>query len=215
MDENEGLPPLQRLLVAHARRADREWDQLVWMLDQRLAAVVRGVGEPMIALIRMAWWEEALVERDMSKGKGEPLVEAWRAHPLARERAPWAARLIDGWRVLLEAGDDMPLDLRRYAEGRGTGVFGLIGEESGARGHSGPIWALWDLAGHVRDVELASAALRLAGDLAEEESGPVRGIPRSLRLSLAVALPDVRAGRIPAGFSPRHYLRLLRGSLFA
>lgn len=205
------LPPLSRLLIAHAPRADRSWHRLVWLLDQRLSAVVRGAHEPTIALIRMAWWEEALVADDRTKGNGEPLVEAWRAAaPPAAMRAA-AACLIEGWRVLIEVEEMEPADLVRYAQERGAGLFGLLGASAEEAG-TGAGWALWDLAGHVSDEALARAAIDCAGGHRVEES---RALPRPARLLLAVARPDITARRIPGGFSPRQYLRLLRAALFA
>lgn len=207
------LPPLARLLVAHAPRADRAWHRLAWTLDQRLAAVVRGAHEPIIALIRMAWWEEALVADDRTKGNGEPLVEAWRAAAPPDGMRAAAAHLIEGWRVLVEAQEMGPPELMRYARERGAGLFGLLGV-SGDAARGAAWWALWDLAGHVRDEALAGAAMACAADLLAGEDD-VRPRVRPARLALAVARPDVMARRVPGGFSPRHYLRLLRAALFA
>jgi phytoene synthase len=213
---SEDLPPLQRLLLAHAPARERQWNEIVWALDQRLAAVVRGVSEPMIALIRMAWWEEALVADDRSKGNGEPLVEAWRAAAPSNETRAHAARLIEGWRSLVEdRSDGGPIDLQRYADERGAGIFGLIGGAEAAMASAGAIWALWDLSGHVRDLDLANRAIALGQQLASASSWREARLPRPLRLAMAVALPDIRAGRIPGSFSLRHYLRLLRSLLFA
>lgn len=213
---SESLPPLQRLLLAHAPVGERQWHEIVWMLDQRLAAVVRGVSEPMIALIRMAWWEEALVADDRSKGNGEPLVEAWRAIAPPDEARVHAARLIDGWRSLVEEGSDGgSIDLQRYADERGAGIFGLIGGAEAAAASAGALWALWDLAGHVRDLDLAKRAIARGQALASSSSWREARLPRPLKLAMAVALPDIRAGHIPGPFAPRHYLRLLRGLLFA
>lgn len=213
---NEGLPPLQRLLLAHAPAGERQWQEIVWTLDQRLAAVVRGVSEPMIALIRMAWWEEALVADDRSKGNGEPLVEAWRAVAPSDETRAYAARLIDGWRSLVEEGSDGgSIDLQRYGGERGAGIFGLIGGAEAAAAPAGAIWALWDFSGHVRDADLAKRAIAMGQALSSASSWREARLPRPLRLAMVVALPDIGAGRIPGPFSPRHYLRLLRGLLFA
>jgi len=212
------LAPLQRLLLAYAPASMRAWHALCWLLDQRLAAVAQRGGEPTIAAIRLAWWDAVLVEGDRAKGGGEPLVERWRALAPAGAGAA-AERLIDGWRALLSPEPLGETDLLAYGAARGGGLFGLLaGDETagGALDSPGALWALWDLAAHVRDEALARQALAAARGLAEEAGG---GVPagralRPLRLAHAVALPDVRAGTLPAaGFSLRHYGRLLRASL--
>lgn len=213
------LAPLQRLLLAYAPAPARAWQGLCWLLDQRLAAVAQRGGEPTIAAIRLAWWDAVLVEDDRAKGGGEPLVERWRA--LAPAGAGVAAeRLIDGWRALLSPEPLSEADLRAYGAARGGGLFGLLaGDEAADEALRGPgaVWALWDLAAHVRDEALARQALETARGLAEEAEGGVPGgrALKPLRLAHAVALPDVRAGAVPAaGFSLRHYGRLLRASLW-
>lgn len=213
---SDGLPPLQRLLLAHAPTSARSWQEVIWSLDARLAAIVRGANEPMIALIRMAWWEEALVADDRSKGNGEPLVEAWRATNPGKDTRAHAEQLIMGWRILIESREgDEAIDLDRYATQRGEGLFGLIGGENAHASSAGAVWALWDLAGHVRDEGLARRAIVIAGDISRRSAPARKDIARPLRLALAVALPDVRAGRIPEPFGPRQYLRLLRALIFA
>ena len=211
------LAPLQRLLLAYAPGSMRAWQALCWLLDQRLAAVAQRGGEPTIAAIRLAWWDAVLVEDDRTKGGGEPLVERWRA--LAPAGADAAAeRLIDGWRMLLSPEPLSEADLRAYGVARGGGLFGLLAEDDAADGTlsgSGAVWALWDLAAHVQDEALARQALETAQDLAAAgDDVPSGRALKPLRLAYAVALPDVRAGAVPtAGFSLRHYGRLLRASL--
>lgn len=211
------LAPLQRLLLAYAPVPARAWQSLCWRLDQRLAAVAQRGSEPTIAAIRLAWWDAVLVEGDHSKGGGEPLVEQWRAiAPAASAKA--AEQLIDGWRVLLSPEPLSDEDLRVYGRARGGGLFGLLAGEAGANTNLegiGAVWALWDLAAHVRDEELAQQALGAARALADEAgAAPAGRALKPLRLAYAMALPDVRAGSVPAaGFSLRHYGRLLRASL--
>ncbi len=210
------LPPLQRLLLAYAPVRAREWQGLCWLLDQRLAAIARRGGEPTIGAIRMAWWDAVLVENDLNKGSGEPLVERWRI--IAPAGATVAAeRLIGGWRLLISPEPLSDEDLREHGLARGGGLFALLA--SGARGaaldQAGAIWALWDLAAHVRDETLARRAIGMAREMAKEGSGDLAGADlKPLRLARAIALPDVRAGRLPgAGFTLRHYGRLLLNSL--
>jgi phytoene synthase len=209
------LPPLQALLTAYAPRARRPWQALCWTLDQRLAAVVRRGGEPTIAAIRLAWWEEVLVEDDRSKGRGEPLVETWRT-TAPEGAAAFASLLIDGWRGLIGPEALTPNDLVHFGAKRGGGLFGLIADAApdDALARAGSIWALWDLSGHTNDPFLAHAALAEAQAQAAALGSLPRGQgPKPLRLLYGLAQADVCADRIPVGFEPRHYRALLWRSL--
>ncbi len=214
---SESLPPLQRLLLAYAPTRSRDWQSLCWLLDHRLAAVVRRGGDAMIATIRLAWWDGVLVEDDRTKGSGEPLVERWlQIAPAGVAGA--AERLIEGWRILLSTEPLSDDDLHHYGMARGSGLAELIAAgKSETSGHAGAIWALWDMAAHVRDEALAVRALAIARDLAASGvEKPLGADLKPLRLALAVALPDVRAGRMHgSGFTLRQYGRLLRAALIS
>jgi phytoene synthase len=156
------LTPPQRLALAYAPAAARaDWETLL-LLDARLASVVRGAREAVLAQIRLAWWRERLGEDPAGWPKGEPL--------LAR-LAGWGAAvaglvaLVDGWEVLL--GED-GLDVQAFADGRAGGVAALarhLGVEmSGAADNAARGWALADLAAHLGDAGERAAVLgALAG----------------------------------------------------
>ncbi|MBT2187732.1 hypothetical protein [Sphingobium nicotianae] len=212
------LAPLPRLLLAYAPAEMRDWHGLCWLLDQRLAAVAQRGGDATIAAIRLAWWDAVLVENDLSKGRGEPLVERWRLiAPAGMEQV--AGQLIDGWRALVAPEAMSEEDLLAYGEARGGGLFGLLaGDAQAAQGRdvrsAGCLWALWDLAAHVRDESLARRAVATAREVADRSIPPAGAGFKPLRLARALALADVRTGRVPrGGFSPRHYGRLLLASL--
>jgi len=211
------LPALQRLVLAYAPATARPWQALCWHLDQRLASVARRGGDPTIAAIRLAWWDAVLVEADPAKGAGEPLVERWRA--MARDEGAAVGRLIDGWRMLVSPEALTRDDLLEYGRARGGGLFALLAagqpELSEALERSGTLWALWDLAAHVRDEDLARRAMAVARDvLGTGRARAPSDLPRPLRLLSAAIMPDVRAGRVPrAAFTPAHYARLLIASL--
>lgn len=214
-----GLPPLPRLLLAYAPAGVRDWQALCWSLDQRLATVVGRGGEPTIIAIKLAWWDEVLAMGETQKGRGEPLVERWRALAPVAASAP-AERLIDGWRVLASPDSLEDRELLAHALNRGGGLFGLLAGEKvigreNAIERAGGLWALWDFAGHVGDESLAQRALALAGELPPVDVQQLDGAGlKPLRLALAVASSDIRAQRIPrGGFSLRHYARLLLASL--
>jgi phytoene synthase len=204
------MTPLQSLMVAYAPASGRVWQRLCWLLDQRLADVVRRANEPTIAAIRLAWWDAVLVEGDRAKGGGEPLVEAWRA-AAPDGSAAFAEQLIDGWRVLLSTEPLTVEDLAEFARKRGGGLFGLIGHGVPGLEDAGAAWALWDLAAHMQDEATAQAAIALAArDFAHGISGPRGRALKPLRLLHDLALADIRAGRVPhRGFEGRHYRRLL------
>ena len=210
--------PLSRILLAYAPADQRDWQGLCWQLDQRLAAVAQRGGDATIAAIRLAWWDAVLVEKDPAKGRGEPLVERWRdIAPAGTEQA--AGQLIDGWRALVAPEVMSDAELMAYGQARGGGLFALLAAnadaaQAGAVGDAGALWALWDLAAHVRDETLARRAIGLAREIAGRSAPPAGPALKPLRLARAIALADVRAGRVPqGGFSLRHYGRLLLASL--
>lgn len=151
------LTPPQRLALAYApARAKADWETLL-LLDARLASVVRGAREPMLAQIRLAWWRERLAEDTAVWPRGEPLLARLAGWGKA---ARGLSALVDGWEVLLGEGT---LDPGAFAAGRVGAVAALaehlradmtIGAENAARG-----WALADLAGHLGDAEERAVAL--------------------------------------------------------
>lgn len=222
------LAPLPTLLIAYAPVRLRPWHRLCWLLDQRLAGVVRRAGDPTIAAIRLAWWDAVLVEDDRAKGGGEPMVEAWRALAPA-DAAVRTEQLIDGWRTLLSPEALTPDDLADFSCKRGGGLFGLLatGSSAGSGAETsglpddptltaaGASWALWDLAAHTRDAALARSAIDQARrGLEKAASLPRHRALKPLRLAHELARVDIAAGRVPAGgFEGRHYRRLLWRSL--
>ena len=222
---SERLSPtgvLPGLLLSYAPPETRDWHRLAWVIDERLAHVVRTVREPAIAAIRMAWWREALAVHDLSKGKSEPLVEAWRARPRNAAADQAVEQMINGWYVLADGATLTVDDLQAYAEGRGSGLFGLLAADCDSYSiesvrRAGALWALWDFAGHVSDEKLAEQAMELARRYLDQGSGLTkqRRLKPLLRAA-GLARRDVEKGRIPmGGFAPRHYAHLLWMALTA
>ena len=215
--DGSGLTPLSRLLVAHGRGAVGRRLALAFALDARLAELVRSTSEPMIGAIRMAWWREALgvVESkrvEGAAGRGDPLVDALTpVFAVAADRAALGA-MIDGWEELIDPADPGDARLAAFAEGRG-GLFALVAGDAAPSwvGAAGAGWALWDMAGHVRDAGLARRAMALAGDRLAQ--APVRGWSgrlAPLRLMTGLARADAVAGRVPtSGLTPALYRRFL------
>lgn len=209
-----GILPV--LLVSYARPEARDWHRLAWVIDERLAHVVRTVREPAIAAIRMAWWREALAAHDLSKGKSEPLVEAWRARPRNAAADQAVEQMINGWSVLSDGAPLTVEDMQAYAEGRGSGLFAVLSANGDGTSveevrRAGALWALWDLAGHVSDPKLAAQAMDLAHSYADQGSSlPKQRSLKPLKVALGIARRDVVMGRVPlGGFGPRHYVHLL------
>ena len=47
---------------------------LVWRIDDRLAAIVRDAREPAVAQLKLAWWRETLAQPVDQRPRGEPLL---------------------------------------------------------------------------------------------------------------------------------------------
>lgn len=205
-DRSVGTPALSSLLSAYAGRSAPQ-HRLLWVLDARLADIVRTVSEPMIGQIRLTWWQEALADANGAKGSGEPLIDTMRQAGLAPPcgLSAW----IDGWNALI--GDP---DLDGYASGRGGGLFQALAGEDDVPDwllEAGAVWALWDLSGHARDTRLVEEAIKQARRrlLAETPQWPAAWRP--MRMAYALARHDVMRGRqAPRSLTPRLYLRVVR-----
>lgn len=178
------LTPPQRLALAYAPAAVRtDWETLL-LLDARLASVVRGAREPVLAQIRLAWWRERLGEDPAGWPKGEPLLARLAGWGAA---ASGLVALVDGWEVLLgEEG----LDVAAFSAGREGAVAALARhrgvEMTGAAANAARGWALADLAAHLGDGEERAAVL--------------------------AALAGVRGGRVGAALRPVAVLRVASGA---
>lgn len=161
--------PLQRLVLAYAKRQDRARYALAFALDSRFAAVIRSTSEILIGQMRLTWWRDNLTKPLESRPTGEPLIALINdAEQQGTHLAP-LLELLEGWEFLL---DDFPWDDRQfeqYAIKRGEGLFsfayggdGLLTEyqKRGAQA-----WALWDFARHCSDENTREQAFRKCGDL--------------------------------------------------
>lgn len=185
--------PERRLALAYARAADRPMLTLLWVLDERLGAIVAATREEMLGQIRLAWWRDALSALENGAPAGEPLLgELAAAVQAGRVDAAMLGALAEGWMALL---DGAPLDaetMARFAEGRGATLFGLVAgnAESPGVADAGAGWALADLARRTSE----PAAATQAGALAEARlKAAPRRWPRELRpLAVMVALARTR-----------------------
>ncbi|MFC3096454.1 hypothetical protein [Alteraurantiacibacter palmitatis] len=174
-EDLSALPLGLRLALAYAPSAAlREAMLTLLLLDQRLAAILRQGGEPVIAQIKLAWWRDRLGEAPAHWPAGEPLLERLRAWPAKpKELVP----LVDGWEALL--GEDLTLSaMEQFAAGRAAGWQALgTAVEADAIGRAARDWALADLALHLGRDDEAEAARRLVlGD-----RGPALRLGRAVR----------------------------------
>jgi len=214
METPENTPVQRLVLSAAGRRARRA--ELLFALDNECARIARAAREPMMAQIRLAWWRDGLASADALPAHRSPMMDALRAmegFPAARDGL---IALIDGWEeLILWDGDEPDAMLRAYASGRGGGLFEAFAPERGEEARRwGRLWALWDLAGHLDDAELARAAIRQGGELAR--GLPARPLlPRALAMLGGAARRDLaRGGAMPAVLTPGLYMRLLRLQIF-
>ena len=94
----ETLPLANRLALSYAPRTCREGVLALLALDARLAGIVRGDGEPIIAQMKLAWWRERLAQEPQDWPAGEPLLALLRRGKLDTTALQ---SLVDGWEALL------------------------------------------------------------------------------------------------------------------
>ena len=183
------LPGAQRLALAYAPRPARPATLAVLALDERLAAVLRRRGEPVLAQMRLAWWRDMLAAEPLSWPVGDAVLDLLRGWREPAKLGP----LVDGWEALL--GD--ALDAKAIAEfalGRGQ-AFSQLAQElciaaPGAE-TCGELWALGDLAANLAEPEERAATLAAAAALP-----PCPRLPRPLRpLTVLAGLAQRSLGR--------------------
>lgn len=206
---------LGQLMLGYAAPIERPLHRLCWALDARLAGVFKSVRDPGIAAIRFAWWRDALAFDDRAKGRGDPLIDAWRVFGLTSAHRLLLEQVINGWTHLvgLERLEEQPL--RAFAEARGGGLFALLASAKAtppdaSLRDAGALWALWDVAGHVARSQEVQACLDVAATYAPGARQGRQAASKPVRLITGLADGDVRRRRFPKqGFELRHYLHIL------
>ena len=202
-DALKELEPLQRLILAYARSADRNRYALLFALDKRFADIVRSTTEILIGQMRLTWWRDILTKPAAERPAGEPLVEQINRFEEQGESLAPLLSLLDGWEVML---DDFPWDDRQFdsysvARGGGFFEFGLTDAKGLSDGQTkqGRAWALWDFARHCSDAGMRRSAFdRCAETVA---SGPTVRFDRSgrpLSILCQLMIRDVRQGQLTA-----------------
>jgi phytoene synthase len=206
--------PERQLAVAHAPRLARSSLATLFALDERFASVVWRAKEPMIGMMRLVWWREALEALDRAPPPGEPLLHAAAALRPDRIAGHELAAMIEGWEALLDDPDWSADTMAMHGKARGAILFRLAGRVLG-REHeridaAGEGWALADLARQAREPTKAEMLLEMAE--APLERGIAGGWPHGLRplgMLAVLAREDVRRGH-GALRPPASRWRLLR-----
>lgn len=214
-DALKELEPLQRLIAAYAKSADRDRYALLFVLDARFADIIRSTSEILIGQMRLTWWRDILTKPAADRPAGEPLVEHINCLEERGENLAPLLSLLDGWEAML---DDFPWadrEFDNYATARGGGFFefGLAGGESLSeqRAELGRAWALWDFARHCSDANMRQDAFDRCTEIVNSQPHPDfdrSGRPLSILCRLMIR--DVRKGQLAADlYSPSSAARII------
>jgi len=205
--------PERALAVAYAPADLRPALTALFALDERFGTVVSSTSEPMIGLMRLAWWREALEKLDHDPAPSEPLLSV-----LAEQTLPHGitgatlAAIEDGWAALID-GEPDPDAIARHGRERGRNLFGaaaaLVGSHDPRLPDAGEVWALTDLGYRHSQDKVRQAAREQARALAANvPPGPWAGPARPLAALFVLARHDALASTRAQG-SPGRLLRML------
>ena len=190
----------------------------MFALDERFGQVVASTSEPMIGMMRLAWWREALERLDHAPPPAEPLLAALAHHVLPHGVTGSALASIEhGWAALVD-GEPDEAAIARHGRERGGNLFAaaatLLGVDHDRPALAGEVWALADLSLRhsqplVRDA--ARTRARLLAQSLPPGRWPVAA--RALGALCALARYDVERGARRQG-SPRRLLRMLAHRLW-
>ena len=162
--------PERALAVAYAPAETRAALSALFALDERFGGIVSTTTEPMIGLMRLAWWREALEKLNREPAPAEPLLGllAEQVLPHGVTGAALAA-IEDGWAALIDGEPDAEAITRHGCE-RGRNLFAaaaaLLGADDPRLPAAGEIWALADLGYRHSGEEVRKAARMRANVLA-------------------------------------------------
>jgi phytoene synthase len=210
--------PERALAVTYAPREARAGLTALFALDERFGTVVSSTTEPMIGLMRLAWWREALEKLDRDPAPAEPLLRMLAEHALPRGVTGKAlADIEDGWAALIDGEADDSAIVRHGRERGGnlfTAASALLGTVDARLPVAGEVWALADLGLRHSQARVREAARARALSLVQ--SLPEARWPASARALAALyvlARRDAEAGQRAQG-SPKRLLRMLALRLF-
>jgi phytoene synthase len=213
--------PERQLALAYARGGVRPAIEALWLLDERMGAIVAAAREPMIGQMRLIWWRDALTALDDPAAAipAEPLL-ARLAGICASHDVSGAdlARLEEGWAALLEGEAPDDAAIMDHGRCRGAPLFAMSATILGATGEgveaAGEAWALTDLGHRLRGVH--GRALARAGAGTRLSGLKISRWPRALRPLGILAVLASRDAALPAGQCRRQGspARILRAMAF-
>jgi phytoene synthase len=160
--------PERALAIAYAPRATRPALTALFALDERMGSIVATTTEPMIGLMRLAWWREALEKLDRDPAPAEPLLRDIATHILPHGvLGATLGAIEDGWATLLDEEGDART-VARHGRERGGWLFVVAATILDAQDErlraAGEGWALADLAHRHSSAEVRALALERARD---------------------------------------------------
>ena len=141
------LSPPARLAVAYAPQPVRAAFLLLLRFDARFAGIIGSAKEPLIALMKIAWWRDAIMASVSARPRGEPLLSSlFELDDRLLNQA--IVQLADAWELLV--GDEQwpRSTLESFAQLRGQAVFQGYAKRSGQKELPAALagqWALDDL----------------------------------------------------------------------
>ncbi len=179
------LPP-ERLALSYAKGVNREILELLLVLNTRLADIGNKTSEPLIAQMRVAWWNDVIAKPADIRPKGEPLLQmlsVLETHGGAPDLAKAMLGLVEAWSVIFVQPDWTQDALTHYADAKSDAVFGYYARltnvsqaNQNAAVSLGRRWALDDLLSHCQTSQQYDAVITASGD--DEH---VLHLPRALR----------------------------------
>ena len=207
--------PERRLALAYAPAPARPAIETLWLLDERMGAIVAAAREPAIGAMRLIWWRDALIALDERAAPAEPLLERVTATllPTGITGAQISA-IEEGWSALLDSEAPADKTMRLHAT-RGGILFALaaraLNTDADDIAAAGEGWALDDLGHRISDTAAAAQARQMAAErLASANPHLWPRVLRPLGLLTLLATRDAATSGRRQG-SPA---RVLRGALY-
>ena len=197
----EQLPTAQELCLAYLGPEERNLLGPAFALDQRIARIVAGSNEHILAQMRIAWWREMLGKPVEKRPNGDLVLGALSTHWIGREGA--LVQLLDAWEEILlcEAFDDTVID--RVAKGRGAFVLEALNAfwpdfDDAKEEFLAQRWVIADLAAHCKSLKERERVLNIASNYPPIKPALPRGL-RGIIVLDALARHSIKNGGQPLG----------------